>query len=220
MPRDDQDGSVEGTQDVDLSSMPRPRGMTLYGSTKIERNSKSVNATATASVTYAPPENESYAKSLDIFQQVHHEALKRTWFNAELRKAAVEVAELGGDATQFEPDFETNYITPEMIATVEIVKEAKADVTRQKRGSRKPKVASILPPPPPEITEEEIAEFDHDLADRETSAYSDQYLEEDLAEIEIEEGLEITSDDLSEIMVDEDDQVPPPADEDIDDLPF
>lgn len=113
MPKDDQDGSVEGTLPVDLSTLPRPRGMTIYGSTKLERNSKSVNISSSASITYTPPEGEPYKVSMDKFEQLQWEAQKRCWDNAESRQNAVLARIRGEDARIFEKDFEVDYMLPE-----------------------------------------------------------------------------------------------------------
>jgi hypothetical protein len=68
-----------GTIPIDMESVPRPKGFTLYGSIKLEQNSRSFNVIATASVTYTAPEDESPRDSLDLFEQVEAEAIRRVW---------------------------------------------------------------------------------------------------------------------------------------------
>jgi hypothetical protein len=97
----------DGAQPVDLEGIPRPKGFVFYGSTKIERNSKSVNVSATASVSYRPPEGELLRDSIEKHRQVHQEVLRCVWFNAEARKIA---AETGSDVPFSEP--EHDFINP------------------------------------------------------------------------------------------------------------
>lgn len=105
MVRDDQDGGVER---VNLEDVPRQKGFTFYGSTKIERNSRSVNASATASVTYTPPDDERLEVSIEKWEQVHREVLKRCWDNAQERKIAIE------EGRDLDRQFEVDYITGEI----------------------------------------------------------------------------------------------------------
>jgi hypothetical protein len=94
----------DGPNDVDLSDMVKPEGFTFYASAKVERNSRSVVATATASVFYRPPTTEPLHVSMEKQQQVHKEILRRAWQTAEERKASIEA---GYDLTT---DTEINYI--------------------------------------------------------------------------------------------------------------
>ena len=79
-----------GRQESDLSEVTRPTGFSFYASSKIERNTRGVNASSTSSVWYNPPPGESPTLSIMKLEQAKAMVTHIAWRVAEERRIDAE----------------------------------------------------------------------------------------------------------------------------------
>ena len=101
------DGKLE---EVDMSMVPKRSGLTLYGSTKIEQYAGGHRAQCYGNCTYNAPIGMSARKALDVWTQMHQEAVTRAWHRAQERLIAIE----RGNEDSLE-QFEVDQITGEIL---------------------------------------------------------------------------------------------------------